>query len=255
MRSRLVLWSLVPLAASLAQAETPVWEGYMASASGARFALSERQTKASAWIEVGDSFAGYTLEAFDKDQERIVLRRGAETVQLSLKADAVVSGKGAAMHAGGRGLPYAAGGARRWASDRPKAKAAKESFNAGKLSEAARLAREILAGDRSPNDNGGPFHDAHMVLGRIAVREGRVDEAVASLLAAARGNRGDPGMDSFGPNMSLAKDLLEQGRQEAVLQYFELCRGFWKHGPKRLDQWTAAIKAGTPPDFGPNLHY
>jgi hypothetical protein len=30
--------------------------------------------------------------------------------------------------------------------------------------------------------------------------------------------------------MSLAKELLENGQREPVLQYFELCRKFWKSG-------------------------
>ncbi len=55
--------------------------------------------------------------------------------------------------------------------------------------------------------------------------------------------------------MSLAKDLLERGERETVLQYFELCRKFWQMGHDQLDQWTKDVNAGRIPDFGANLIY
>jgi hypothetical protein len=62
-------------------------------------------------------------------------------------------------------------------------------------------------------------------------------------------------MDTFGPNMTLAKALLEKGRKETVLRYFELCRKFWKMDDGRLDRWRDAVRTGRIPDFGANLHY
>jgi hypothetical protein len=62
-------------------------------------------------------------------------------------------------------------------------------------------------------------------------------------------------MNSFGPNVSLAKDLLEKGERDAVIQYLELCRKFWKMDNGRLDQWIKEIKAGKVPQFGANLVY
>jgi hypothetical protein len=62
-------------------------------------------------------------------------------------------------------------------------------------------------------------------------------------------------MNSFGPNVSLAKDLLEKGERDAVIQYLELCRKFWKLDNGRLDQWIKEIKAGKVPQFGANLVY
>jgi hypothetical protein len=55
--------------------------------------------------------------------------------------------------------------------------------------------------------------------------------------------------------MSLAKDLIEAGERDVVLEYFTLCRSFWKMGQKKLDDWTAMIKGGGMPDFGANLLY
>jgi hypothetical protein len=55
--------------------------------------------------------------------------------------------------------------------------------------------------------------------------------------------------------MSLAKDLLEKGERNVVLEHFELCRKFWKMDRGRLDQWSQDVKAGKIPDFGANLVY
>jgi hypothetical protein len=93
-----------------------------------------------------------------------------------------------------------------------------------------------------------------IILGRIAVRQGRLAEAV-TFLRASGATPGGPVLDSFGPNMSLAKDLLERGETAAVLDYFELCRVFWKMGGARLDAWSREVRAGTIPNFGANLRY
>ena len=66
---------------------------------------------------------------------------------------------------------------------------------------------------------------------------------------------GSPQLNSFGPNMSLAKELAEKGETDAVIQYFDQCRKFWRMGADKLDTWTKAVKAGIVPDFGGNLLY
>jgi hypothetical protein len=135
--------------------------------------------------------------------------------------------------------------------------AAKESFVAGKVDDASRYAKELLslAPQFEGNWNyGNAIQDGNIVLGRIAVREGRIQEAKNYLLAAGR-SPGSPVMDTFGPNMSLAKDLLEKGERDTVLQYFELCRKFWESDQGKLDDWSREVKAGEIPKFGANLVY
>ena len=66
-----------------------------------------------------------------------------------------------------------------------------------------------------------------------------------TFLRASGATPGSPQLNSFGPNMSLASDLLQQGETEAVLAYFELCRVFWTMGGSRLDAWTQDVLAGT----------
>lgn len=95
------------------------------------------------------------------------------------------------------------------------------------------------------------MHDGNFVLGRIAVQEGQIDEAKRYLLEAGK-STGSPVLNTFGPNMSLARDLLLNGERETVLQYFELCGKFWSNGTERLALWTEDVKAGRMPDFGAN---
>ncbi len=62
-------------------------------------------------------------------------------------------------------------------------------------------------------------------------------------------------MNSFGPNVSLANDLLEKGERDTVVEYFEACKKFWKMDRGRLDDWIALVKDGETPYFGGNLRY
>ncbi len=131
------------------------------------------------------------------------------------------------------------------------------AFDAGDLPKAAAYAQRLLDEAGSYRDNwnyGNAIHKGNLVLGRIAVREERIADAVKFLRASGE-TPGSPQLNSFGPNMSLARDLLEQGETEAVLAYFELCRVFWKMGGSRLDAWAREVRAGNLPAFGANLSY
>ena len=135
--------------------------------------------------------------------------------------------------------------------------AAKESFVLGKTEDAQTYASNLLALlPTFPKDwnYGNAVQDGNLVLGRIAAQEGRREDAKRYLLEAGK-SPGSPQMNSFGPNMSLAKDLLEKGERDVVLKYFGLCRKFWQMDRGRLDQWSQEVKDGKIPDFGANLVY
>ena len=130
------------------------------------------------------------------------------------------------------------------------------AFEAGDLAKARAYAERMIDG-RSPNppsDFGSAVHKANLVLGLVAVRDGRVADAVKFLHASAA-TTGSPALGSFGPNMMLAKELLELGERQAVLTYLEMCRTFWKMGGERLDRWTQEVQAGVVPNFAANLQY
>jgi hypothetical protein len=135
--------------------------------------------------------------------------------------------------------------------------AAKEAFVLGKIFEARQYATTLL--EMAPKfkkdwNYGNAIQDGNLVLGRIAVYEGKIAEAKIYLIEAGK-SPGSPQMDTFGPNMSLAKDLLVKGEKDVVLQYFELCRKFWEMHRGRLDEWSQDVKNNQMPDFGANLLY
>ena len=134
--------------------------------------------------------------------------------------------------------------------------AAKAAFEIGKADEAKRHASMLLDLAKETRDwnYGNAIHDGHMVLGRLALKEGDVEAAKRELLLAGQ-TPGSPQLNSFGPNMSLAKDLLEHKETATVVEYFGLCAKFWDMGRKKLKEWTILAKAGEVPDFGANLVY
>jgi tetratricopeptide (TPR) repeat protein len=134
---------------------------------------------------------------------------------------------------------------------------AKAAFDAGEMDKASQYAEELLkAGRKLPKDwnYGNAIHHGNNLLGRVALKKGKVEQAEEYLLKAGQ-TPGSPQLDSFGPKMSLAKELLEAGKKDTVLQYFELCRKFWKGHGETLDNWTKDVKAAQVPDFGANLDY
>jgi len=109
-------------------------------------------------------------------------------------------------------------------------------------------------GGRPISDVGDAVFYGHLVLGRLAVLRGDTEAAKKHLLLAGQ-TGGSPTLDTFGPNMSLARELLKIGERETVLQYLEQCRRFWKDDHGRLDVWSATVNKSGIPDFGANLFY
>ena len=101
----------------------------------------------------------------------------------------------------------------------------------------------------------------NQLLGRVALREGRLDEAKRFLLAAGA-SPGSPQLDSFGPQPDLARELLARGERDVVLRYLELVGAFWARdkgatplgahvaqaNAATLERWKADIRAGRTPD-------
>jgi len=127
------------------------------------------------------------------------------------------------------------------------------ALEAGETAQARGYAEEMLDSDSQGGWNAGNLvHHGHLVLGRIALRDGDTKAAQEHLLAAGK-TKGSPQLNSFGPNMTLAKELLEKGERQAVLEYFKLCGSFWKNS--KLEAWTQEVQAGKLPEFGANLEY
>jgi hypothetical protein len=137
---------------------------------------------------------------------------------------------------------------------------AKAAVLANEMDDARRYASELLSLANSEHipeyfrGDGNAIHWANLVLGQCGLRGGDLEVAKQHLLASGR-TKGSPNLASFGPNMSLAKGLLEEGQQDVVLEYFVLCGDFWKSGAEQLAQWADEVRRGQVPEFGANLNY
>ncbi|MYE10713.1 MAG: RNA polymerase subunit sigma-24 [Gammaproteobacteria bacterium] len=129
---------------------------------------------------------------------------------------------------------------------------AKAAFDAERYDDARAYATTMLDDATSGWDQGNQLHHGNLILGRIALLQDDVAQAKYHLLEAG-GVSGSPQLNSFGPNMRLAADLLELGERDVVLAYFELCANFWPRD--ELKDWAALVEAGQTPDFGANLVY
>jgi hypothetical protein len=136
-------------------------------------------------------------------------------------------------------------------------KAAPTALAAGESDKAKAYALSLLQqADTPPHNlyNGDAIHVGNIVLGLIALASDDRSEAKRRLLEAGK-SQGSPVLNSFGPDMRLAKELLAKGEREVVIQYFELCTVFWKFQYDKLIEWRAIVIKGRIPKFGPNLVY
>jgi hypothetical protein len=131
---------------------------------------------------------------------------------------------------------------------------AQAALRAGDEAKAVAYANELMHPEQPDTTNwnyGNAIHDGNMVLGLVAVRHGDIAAGRQHLLDAGK-TPGSPVLDSFGPNMALAKALLEKGERDTVLAYFSECRKFWKMGQATLDAWTKVVRDGGAPVFAGN---
>ena len=132
----------------------------------------------------------------------------------------------------------------------------KAALAAGEVEKAREYAESMLSRSSRGWNRGNLIHHGHLTLGTIALAEGRLEEARNRLISAGR-TPGAPTLNSFGPNMALAKELVELGEREIVLEYFELCSKFWNtdRAKNQLRTWSEQVRSGRMPDFGANLIY
>jgi hypothetical protein len=132
---------------------------------------------------------------------------------------------------------------------------AKTALAAGKSQKAKGYAEKMLSQNNPGWNYGNNIHHGNIILGKIALAADDIEQAKKRLIEAGK-TPGSPQLDSFGPNMALAKELLEKGEKDVVLEYFELCSKFWKSERhlQKLNKWSAEVKEDKIPDFGANLY-
>ena len=129
-------------------------------------------------------------------------------------------------------------------------RAAAAAFHLGRSDLAAQLAERtlLLAPHFESNWNyGNAIHRGHTVLGLLALDRGDVACAKAELVLSGE-TPGSPQLNSFGPTMHLARELLKHGHTEVVLGYFQQCRRFWSIGTTWLDLWEQVALSGRVPN-------
>jgi outer membrane lipoprotein-sorting protein len=124
---------------------------------------------------------------------------------------------------------------------------AKAALDAGEIDAAERYAYDVLGSVNGIDAlDGTAVHDSHLVLGRVAMTRKEINLAMVHLAEAGK-TKGGPVLDSFGPDLTLAQQLLDAGEPAAVLEYLARCETFWKPGRTQLQKWAAAIRAGERP--------
>lgn len=130
--------------------------------------------------------------------------------------------------------------------------AAKQSLAAGKTAEAQKYAQEaldLLASARGNPAAGDAGHVARQVLGRLALREGKIEDAKRQLIESV--STPGPRLTDYGPRLGLALELLQKGERQAVLDYLKACARFWNRS--RLEEWSREISEGKTPEFPANM--
>lgn len=90
---------------------------------------------------------------------------------------------------------------------------------------------------------GNAIHDSNSILGFIALENNDITQATTYLTEAGK-STGSPQLNSFGPNLNLANELLVHGQAEAVVDYLLGVRKFWDGKESMIDEWIHKIRAG-----------
>lgn len=95
---------------------------------------------------------------------------------------------------------------------------------------------------------GNAIHDTNRTLGLISLKSGDLDAAADFLLKAGK-STGSPQLNSFGPELDLANELLQQGKVDAVKAYLTDIKSFWEMNNGQIDSWLAEIDKGGRPEL------
>jgi hypothetical protein len=130
---------------------------------------------------------------------------------------------------------------------------AKAALEAGANDKARLYAEEAL--QLAKVNSGEAVFYCNLVLGRLALLDGDIPKAEQYLLLSGQ-TEGHGTLDTFGPNMSLARELLKRSRKETVLKYLDECKAFWTYDQgNMLAKWRGEVERDSMPVFGANLFY
>lgn len=121
----------------------------------------------------------------------------------------------------------------------------------GECKKVIGLAKEYLKLAKEYNKNwnyGNAIHDGNAILGMCSLNDGDIAKANEYLLAASR-SPGSPQLDSFGPELKLANELLKLNQDLQVIKYLENISTFWKETKTPINEVILKIKNGETPEL------
>lgn len=127
--------------------------------------------------------------------------------------------------------------------------AAKLAFETGDYEKAEKYAVSSLAMSEGYEGNwnyGNTIHNSNVVLGRISLAQGDVEGAKRYLVEASK-SEGSPQLDTFGPDLKLANELLQKGEIGVVVQYLGSVSRFWEMDNGCVKAWLSEIENGETP--------
>jgi len=104
----------------------------------------------------------------------------------------------------------------------------------GDLSLSKQISEDRIKAN-SRND-GDVIHEANTILGRVAMRQNDLESAKQCLLKSGK-TQGSAVLKSYGPSFILARELLEKGQKEVVLEYLDLVAAFWGNSKEERPQF------------------
>lgn len=116
---------------------------------------------------------------------------------------------------------------------------------------AERLAKEnmeLAAIYRCNWNYGNAIHETNRILGWISLQRGDVDAATNYLRMAGK-STGSPQLDTFGPELDLANELLKRGKTDPVVGYLRDIQSFWKMDNGQVYSWLIQIEKGERPEL------
>ncbi len=118
------------------------------------------------------------------------------------------------------------------------------AVGAGELDMAEQLADELLSNnvDTLSFNYGNIIHNANTILGRVALKKNNLKQAKEYLIKSIE-VPDSPQLRSFGPTYILAKELLEKGEKDIVLDYLDLVADFWAN-PEHINSSETREMAG-----------
>jgi hypothetical protein len=111
---------------------------------------------------------------------------------------------------------------------------------------AAKLLREH--GQSGDPENGYAVYTGNLILSQSAL-DNNDNAAAAKYLLLAATSSGVGNVADSGPDITVARVLLQRGDKETVIEYLRRCHNLWPKGAPLLDRWQTQIRNGRTPNF------